>query len=143
MGGLVPVTGAFREVSGYGTVAPDGRVSGTLTIAAASIDTKNQRRDKHLRSGDFFDTGNSPDITFAVEAVRPSGEGVAVTGKLTVRGRTRVLDFDAAASVRGDGALWLEAEVHIDRADFGLTWNLLGMVAADTLVTIHAVFTRR
>jgi polyisoprenoid-binding protein YceI len=143
MGGLARVNGVFREVSGNGTVFPDGEVSGTLTVAAASIDTKNTRRDTHLRSADFFDSGNYPDITFTAEAIRPSGEGVAVTGALTVRGRTRPLSFDAAASVRGDGEVWLDAEVIINRADFGLTWNLMGMASMHNTLTIHATFSRR
>ena len=140
--GLIPVTGVFREVSGHGTVSPDGQVSGTVTIAAASIDTKQTRRDTHLRSADFFDTGNYPDITFTADSVRPSGQGVAVTGALTVRGRTRPLSFDAAASVHGDGEVWLDATVRINRTDFGLTWNQLGLVSVISILTIHAVFTR-
>ncbi len=44
----------------------------TITVAAASIDTKNAKRDKHLRSGDFFDSDNYPDITFTVDGIRPS-----------------------------------------------------------------------
>jgi polyisoprenoid-binding protein YceI len=143
MGGLARVNGVFREVSGNGTVFPDGEVSGTLTVAAASIDTKNTRRDTHLRSADFFDSGNYPDITFTAAAIRPSGQGVAVTGALTVRGRTRPLSFDAAASVRGDGEVWLDAEVIINRADFGLTWNLMGTVSMNSTLTIHATFRRR
>ncbi len=141
--GLVPVNGVFREVSGNGTVSPDGEASGTFTIAAASIDTKNTRRDTHLRSADFFDSGSHPDITFTANRIRPSGHDVVVTGALTVRGRTRPLSFDAAASVHGDGVIWLDAEVRINRADFGLTWNWLGMVAMTSTLTIHAVFTRR
>jgi polyisoprenoid-binding protein YceI len=94
MGGLVRVKGVFREVGGSGTVSSDGEVSGTLTVAAASIDTKNTRRDTHLRSADFLDTGSYPDLTFTVEAIR----GLVVTGALTVRGRTRPLSFKAAAS---------------------------------------------
>ena len=140
--GLIPVAGVFREVSGHGTVSPDGQVSGTVTIAAASIDTKQTRRDTHLRSADFFDTANYPDITFTADSVRPSGQAVAVTGALTVRGRTRPLSFDAAASVHGDGEVWLDATVRINRTDFGLTWNQLGMVSAISTLTIHAVFTR-
>jgi polyisoprenoid-binding protein YceI len=141
--GLVAVNGVFREVSGNGTVSPDGEVSGTVTVAAASIDTKNTRRDTHLRSADFFDSGNHPDITFTADGIQPSGQGVAVTGALTVRDRTRPLSFDAAASVWGDGEVWLDAGVRINRADFGLTWNLLGMVSVNSTLTIHAVFTRR
>ena len=143
VGGLVPVTGVFREVSGHGTVGPDGRVSGTLTMAAASIDTRNARRDRHLRSADFFDTARHPDIIFSADAIRPSGPGVAVTGALTVRGRTRPLSFDAAASVPGDGEVRLDATVTVNRADFGLTWNWLGTVALNNTLSIRAVFARR
>ena len=143
MWGLVPVNGVFREVSGSGTVSPDGEVSGILMVAAASIDTKNARRDKHLRSADFFDSANNPDITFTMDGIRPSGQAVAVTGALTVRDRTQPLTFDAAASVRGDGEIWLDAEVRLDQADFGLTWNLMGTVSWHNTLTIHAVFTRR
>lgn len=143
MWGLVPVNGIFREVSGNGTVCPDGQVSGTITVAAASIDTKNTRRDTHLRSADFFASGLHPDITFTADGIRPSGQGLTVTGVLTVRGRTRPLSFDAAASVQGDGGIWLDAEVRINRADFGLTWNPMGMVGVNNTLTIHAAFTRR
>ncbi len=65
-----------------------------------------------------------------------------MTGALTVLGRTRPLSFAAAASVQGD-EIWLDAEVHVNRADFGLTWNLLGMVSMNTILTIHAASTRR
>jgi polyisoprenoid-binding protein YceI len=140
--GLIPVNGVFREVGGNGTVSPDGEVSGTVTIAAASIDTKQTRRDTHLRSADFFDTGNYPDITFTAAGITPSGQGVAVTGALIVRGRTRPLSFDAAASVHGDGEIWLDARVRVNRTDFGLTWNVLGLVSVTSALTIHAVFTR-
>ena len=77
-------------------MSPDGEVSGTVTVAAASIDTNNTRRDTHLRSTDFFDSGNHPDITFTADGIRPSGQGVAVTGAPTVRGRTRPLSLDTA-----------------------------------------------
>jgi polyisoprenoid-binding protein YceI len=140
--GLVRVNGIFREVSANATISADGEVSGTLSVAAASIDTKNTRRDSHLRTADFFDTANYPDITFSADGIRPSGAGVAVTGALTVRDRTRPLSFDAAASVQGDGVIWLDAEVHINRADFGLTWNQLGLVSMNNTLAIHAVFTR-
>jgi polyisoprenoid-binding protein YceI len=141
--GLVRVNGVFHQAIGNGAIFPDGKVSGTLTVAAASINTNNTRRDTHLRSADFFDSSNYPDIIFTAETIRPSGRGVAVTGALTVRGRTRPLSFDAAASVRGDGEVWLDTEVHINRADFGLIWNRMGMVSMHNTLTIHAVFTRR
>ena len=66
-----------------------------------------------------------------------------MTGALTVRDRTRPLSFDTAASVRGNGEVWLGAEVHVNRADFGLTWNQLGMASMNNILGIHAVFIRR
>ena len=66
-----------------------------------------------------------------------------MSGVLTVRGRTRPLSFAAAASVQGDGEIWLDAEVPVNRAEFGLTWNFIGLVSMDNTLTIHAVFTRQ
>jgi polyisoprenoid-binding protein YceI len=143
MWGLVAVNGEFREVSGHGTVSADGEVSGTIRVAAASIDTGNKRRDTHLRSADFFDSANNPDIVFIADGIRPSGQGVAVTGVLTVRDRTRPLTFEAAATVRENGDICLDAEVHVNQVDFGLIWNLLGTVSKTNTLTIRAVFTRR
>src|ERR1700757_2515463 len=95
MWGLAPVKGTSREVAGNGTVAADGQVSGTITVTAASVDTKIAKRDTHLRSADFFDAGNHPHITFRVEQITPARQGVTVTGALTVRDRTRPVTFDA------------------------------------------------
>ena len=141
--GLVPVKGAFGQVTGHGTVSPAGKVSGTITVAAASIETKNATRDKHLRSGDFFATDTFPHITFSVDRLQPSSAGVSVAGQLTVRGRTRPVTFPATVSVAGSDEVWLDAEVHINRADFGLTWNQMGMASMKNTITIHAVFARR
>jgi polyisoprenoid-binding protein YceI len=141
--GVIPVSGVFREISGAGAVRPDGEISGTLTVAAASVDTGNTRRDTHLRSADFFDSGNYPDITFAADDIRPAGAGAAVTGALTVRGQTQPLSVHAAVSVQGDCEVLLDASVQINRADFGLTWNVMGLAAVISTLTIHAAFIRR
>ena len=143
MWGLVPVKGVFRQVSGQGTVSPTGDASGTVTVSAASIDTKNKKRDTHLRSKDFFDSDTYPDITFTVNQAQPSGQGVTVSGNLTVRDRTRPVTFDATASAVSDSEISLDAEVQIDRSDFGLTWNQMGMSSVHNTITVHAVFTKR
>jgi polyisoprenoid-binding protein YceI len=140
--GLIRVNGVFRDVKGNGTVSAQGEVSGTITVSAASIDTKVTKRDEHLRSAEFFDVGNSPDITFAVHRIRLAGQGVSVTGALTVRDHTRPVFFDAAVSVRGDREIRLDAEVSINRYDFGLTWNFMGMASKKATVAIQATFTR-
>jgi polyisoprenoid-binding protein YceI len=141
MWGLIPVRGVFRQVTGNGAVSPAGEVSGSLTIAAASIDTKNAKRDTHLRSADFFDTDNHPDVAYTVQGIRPSRQGVTVSGSLSIRGRTRLVPFGGTATVRGDGEVWLDATVAINRGDFGLVWNPMGLVSMNSTITIHAVFT--
>jgi polyisoprenoid-binding protein YceI len=120
-----------------------GEVSGTITVAAASIDTKNAKRDKHLRSSDFFQADAFPHITFSVDRLQPSGEGVTVTGQLSVRGRTRPLTFPATVSAASSGEVRLDAEIQVNRADFGLTWNQLGMTSMQNTITVHAVFGKR
>ncbi len=141
--GLVPVKGVFRQVSGQGTVSPAGDVSGTVTVSAASIDTKNKKRDTHLRSADFFDSDTYPDITFTVSQAKPSGQGATVSGSLTVHDHTKPVTFDAAVSAVSDSELSLDGEFQVDRTDFGLTWNQMGMVSAHNTITVHAVFTKR
>jgi polyisoprenoid-binding protein YceI len=139
--GLRPLEGVFGQVTGNGTVTAAGEVSGVLTVAAGSLDTKNSTRDKHLRSADFFDVATHQDITFAAEGVSPADGGVRITGSLTVRGTTRPVSFDAKVSST-DGELSLDGELRINRADFGLTWNKLGIASMDNTIVVHAVFTR-
>jgi polyisoprenoid-binding protein YceI len=139
--GLRPVHGVFRQVAGTGTVTAAGQVTGTLTVAAGSIDTKNKRRDQDLRSAKIFDTASHPDITCTVDGIQPANGGVRVTGSLTVRGRTRPLSFDATASAAA-GEVQLDAQVPVNRADFDLTYSPLGMASLHNTITVHAVFTR-
>jgi len=143
MWGMVAVKGVFRDVTGSGTVSAAGDVAGTVTVAAGSIDTKMKKRDEHLRSADFFDVANTPDITFTAEQVTPSGEGVTVTGALTVRGRTRPVSLAARVSGFDEAKVELDGELQVNRTDFGLTWNQLGMSSVHNTITVHAVFTRQ
>jgi polyisoprenoid-binding protein YceI len=140
--GLLPVRGAFREVTGNGTVTPAGQVTGSLTVAAGSVDTKNKMRDKDLRSAKVFDIANHPDITYTVDGMRPGSENVRVTGSLTVRDQTRPLAFDARVSAT-DGEIQLDAEIQVNRGDFGLTYSPLHMASLNTTITVRAVFTRQ
>jgi polyisoprenoid-binding protein YceI len=140
--GLRPLYGVFGQVTGNGTVTEAGDVSGVITVAAGSVDTKNSTRDKHLRSADFFDVASHPDITFAADGVSPADDGVRVTGRLTVRGHTLPASFDAKVS-SADGEVRLDGELQVNRSDFGLTWNRLGIASMDNTIVVHAVFTRQ
>jgi polyisoprenoid-binding protein YceI len=118
------------------------QVTGTLTVAAGSIDTKNKTRDKDLRSAKLFDAASHPDITYTVEGMQPAGGGVRVTGSLTVRGHTRPLSFDAKVSAVKD-EVRLDAEVPVNRAEFGLTYSPLRMASINNTIVIHAELTRQ
>ena len=65
-----------------------------------------------------------------------------MAGTLQVRDSTLPLTFPAAVSVSGDEMVQLDAEIDIDRSDFGLTWNQMGMTSMKNTLTIQAVFTR-
>src|ERR1700730_6107166 len=83
--GLVRVKGVFREIEGEGQVAADGTVTGRVSLATASLDSKNRKRDAHLRSDDFFSSDTHPSIVFDLTGMEPSGEGVTLSGTITVR----------------------------------------------------------
>jgi polyisoprenoid-binding protein YceI len=140
--GLLPLHGVFRQVAGSGTVTGTGQVTGTVIVGAGSIETKNKMRDRDLRSAKIFDVANHPDISYTVEGMQLSGGGVRVTGSLTVHGRTRPIPFDAAVSATGD-EVRLDAEVPVNRAEFGLTYSPLRMAPLKHSIVIHAVFTRQ
>ena len=142
MWGLVPVKGVFRELEGSGKVSPTGEVTGRIALATGALDTKNTKRDTHLRSADFFLSEKYPAITFSLDKLVPAGDGVTVSGALTVREISRPISFPASITVAGDGAVLLDATVQVDRSEFGLTWNQLGASSMKNTVTIHAVFTR-
>jgi polyisoprenoid-binding protein YceI len=139
---LGQVNGVFHDLSGHATISPDGEVTGTVTVAAASIDTKNARRDTHLRSKAFLESDTYPDITYRVDRIELSGHSVVLTGTVTVRDCTRPLSIDASASLDGDGEFSLDAEMEINRAYVGLSWNVLGIPSMNVVLTIHAVLTR-
>ena len=142
MWGLAPVKGSFGKVSGEAAVSAAGEASGTISVGSASIDTKMKKRAAHLRSADFFDSDVHPDIVFTARRVTLTSEGATVTGTLRVRDRDLPLTFPVAISTPGDDAVTLDAEVVIDRSDFGLTWNQMGMASMKNTLTVHAVFTR-
>jgi polyisoprenoid-binding protein YceI len=139
--GLVKVKGVFPDLEGTGTVTPAGEATGHLAITTGSLTTKHGKRDTHLRSEDFFHSEKYPAITFSLEKVTAAGEGVEVSGAITVRDTSRPISFPATVS-RAGGDVVLDAVVQVDRSDFGLTWNQLGMASMKNAITIHAVFAK-
>ncbi|MEO7962586.1 MAG: YceI family protein [Gemmatimonadaceae bacterium] len=123
--------GRFSEI--VGTVEYDGsNFAGAqiqVEIPIASIDTRQEQRDAHLRSPDFFDAENHPIATFVSKRIsgNPSGE-FQIVGDLTIRGITKevVLQAESHGAVRdpwGMDRAGFSASTKINRNDFGLTWN--------------------
>ncbi len=144
MWGLVTVRGSFAELTGEGEVGADGSVSGVLRVGASSVNTKNKKRDVHLRSADFFDAGAHPHITFTARDARLDESGnLAVSGDLEAAGTSHPLSLTAKVSEASADSATLTGSADVDRADFGMTWNQLGMVKGPATVSVTARFTRR
>lgn len=102
-----------------------------VNIDAASIDTRTDQRDGHLRSGDFLDVENYPTITFRsrrVEGTLAPGGDLKVVGDLTIRGTSHEVTLDVEYEGHGldpwgGERISFSAETKIDRRDYGLTWN--------------------
>lgn len=143
MWGMVTVKGAFAVVGGQGEVLSDGSATGTVTLDATSLDTKHTKRDKHLRSADFFDVDNHPEITFGVRGAElRGGDTVHVDGQLTVRGISRPVTLTARLTKANADAVALDAEFTVDRNEFGMGWNQMGMIKGLTTVNATLAFVR-
>src|SRR5258705_8458587 len=137
MWGLITVRGAFGELAGNAEILPGGAARGRLEIGASSLDTKNAKRDRHLASADFFNAAEHPSIVADLASATPTGDRVAVQGTLTVAGVTRPLSFTATLADVTRAEFTLHAEgVVVDRADFGLTWNQMGMLAGPSTIDV-------
>ncbi|MBP2453513.1 YceI family protein [Mycolicibacterium lutetiense] len=138
--GLATVTGRFTEFTGTGR-ADDG-VTGRVVIAAASVRTGIGKRDAHLRSADFFDAEVHPDITVQVTGLDSSDGSARLTTVLTVRGVSRTIELPVDVEILDDGALQLSGRCEVQRDDFGVSGDLLGMVGPTTVLSGELVFTR-
>lgn len=122
--------GRFADVRGEVVIGEDPLESSVeVEIDAASIDTRDEKRDEHLRSADFLDAGQHPVLTYRSSRVVPAGRGRwVVEGELTVRGVTRSVPLEVtfeggAQDPWGGQRIGFTAAAELDREDFGLTWN--------------------
>ncbi len=125
------VRGRLGMIRGKITLDPQTPERAAFEIAAdvSGIDTGQEKRDAHLRSADFFDAEQHPEIRFASAAVFPKGDNrFTVSGDLTIRGTTRPVTWDVelegiGTDQKGGQHLGATAITTIDRRDFGLVWN--------------------
>ncbi|PLY10893.1 MAG: hypothetical protein C0626_04475 [Arcobacter sp.] len=134
------VTGKFDKFTGSFEYDEKTNTLENLTgnVVVASINTENEKRDKHLRSEDFFDAANFPHLTFTLDKI----EDDKAYGKLTMRGVTKevALDFENNGSIVdpwGNRRVGLALSGKINRKDYGLNWNKTleagGVVVGETV----------
>jgi polyisoprenoid-binding protein YceI len=120
------VRGYFREFSGEIVTAEDpAQSSVTATIDLGSIDTRQEQRDAHIRSADFFDVENHPQMTFRSTAVRTDGADWTVEGDLTIKGITKPVTLALELNGFGPDAYGgtragFSAKTEISRSEFGV-----------------------
>jgi polyisoprenoid-binding protein YceI len=130
--GLMTVKGTFSSYEGYLDLTSD--VPAKLTIDAASLDTKNKKRDTHLRSADFFDAENHPKVIFEASEAHLDGDHLHLSGKLSAGGSEIPLELVASVAATGD-AYELATSVTVDHRQLGMTFNQAGMIKdASTLI---------
>jgi polyisoprenoid-binding protein YceI len=140
------VTGKFRDFAITLTSSKDDFTDAVLegTIKVQSLDTDNEGRDRHLKTDDFFNAGQFPEIKFKSTSVEKVGDkNYKINGELTIRDVTKKVTWDAVLngtliSKQGTRAAW-KATLAVNRFDYGLKWDRLteagGLVAGD-IVTI-------
>jgi polyisoprenoid-binding protein YceI len=124
------VRGHFGAVTGTVVLDEQNPLASTVTaeIDVTSIDTRQEQRDAHLRSADFFDVEQFPSIRFQSTRIERDGDHFDVHGQLTIRDVTREVVLHTSDEGRG-GDPWggqraaFSATTRIDRRDYGLTWN--------------------
>lgn len=140
---ITTVKGRFGQVEGSIQLGGEENVLVDVRIDAASIDTRTEQRDDHLRSADFLDVENYPELTFRSHRVEGSfdapGDEFKIFGDLTIRGTTREVVLEAeyegtTTDPWGGTRKSFTAKGKFDRTDFGLTWNQ-AMEAGGVLVS--------
>ena len=127
---VTKVRGQFNEFEGTVVIGETPETSSVnVTVDVGSIDTREENRDNHLRSGDFFDHETHPKMTFVSTKIAPHGDHWELTGDLTLRGVTKPITLEvefngATPDPWGGTRLGFSAEGEITREDFGVSFNM-------------------
>ena len=123
---LTKVTGIFEQISGSIVFDPENPTAGSaeITIPVSSINTRNEKRDGHLQSEDFFDEANHPNLTFKSTKFVQTDSGLQVEGILNMRGVDKpvTLNVDYLGTMGGEVA-GFSASTTVNRQDWGISWN--------------------
>jgi polyisoprenoid-binding protein YceI len=134
--GVATARGTFDDFEGTIVTAENPLDSSVnAVIRTASVNTRNPRRDKHLRTDDFLSVEQYPTITFASTGVRTDGDTFLVDGGLTIRSVTKQVTLTVTPNGFGTGATpaGFTATTEINRKDFGVTGGASGAVVGATI----------
>ena len=137
--GLIPVKGKFTRYEGTLDLERDPAIE--LTIEAASVDTKLAFRDKHLRSADFFDVEQHPQVRFVSDAVELEGERMKVCGRMYAGAKSIPLKLDASLRRVGH-ELEVDASTTVEHRRLGMSHGLLGMIPPTSELAVHGRLVR-
>jgi polyisoprenoid-binding protein YceI len=141
MWGLAPVKVRFTEFSGDGQITTPQTVSGRMDIKAASLRTGIGKRDQHLLSADFFEADKFPEISVVVTGAEAiAGDAVDLRADLTVKETTKPVVLKAKVTPVGDGGMRLTTQTTVNRQDFGVDGNLMGMIPDNATISGDVVF---
>jgi polyisoprenoid-binding protein YceI len=141
LGGLVKTPGQFRALSGSLTIT-DGAAEGVLVIDAASVDTGNRLRDRHLRSSDFFGAAEHPELRYELHALAPTGHSkLRLDGQLTIAGTRSAMALDAEVRAHSDQMIEISARPKVDRVALGVR-GAPGMVPRTVELDIRVTLRR-
>ena len=112
----------------------------SFTIDTASINTRNDRRDNHLKTADFFDAANFPKITFAsTKITRVDAQNLMIDGNLSIRGNAKPVQVPVRVVFLENGNGRFKGEFKVNRKDFGVSYNS-GMNPIEDIVTVQFDF---
>jgi polyisoprenoid-binding protein YceI len=138
-GGLTKVKGRFDRYDGTLDLSRSPAI--TLRIDAASVNTENARRDKHLRSDDFFGVQAHPHVLFLSETATLHGERLTVTGRLCAAGHSEPLHLVATLRHAGQ-ELEIEATAEVDQRRLGMTYSLMGVIGTPAKLAVRGRLVR-
>ena len=137
------VKGAFHEMTGEATVGSDRTVTGRISFDARSLNTKNNQRDKHLRSADFFDIEKHPNVVLTVTSAPATGPTqLQLQGTFEAGGRVKPVTFTARVKEASSQAAVLIATLELNRSEFGMTWNPIHIASMTVRGVVEARFVR-
>jgi polyisoprenoid-binding protein YceI len=110
-------------------------------IDADSLNTKQKQRDKHLRSGHFFDVADHPQVSFAADTATLDGKTLKASGRLHAAGKHIPLHVDATVTPL-DGEFEIEATAVADQRELGMTWSPLGITRAPSKLIVRGRLVR-